>query len=148
MRITKRIWLVLAMGLALLTRLQGAQARSGLAAYHLHTGAMVTAARHEPVGSLLRVRNPQNGRSVVVRVNDRGPFNGGRILDLSTGAFSQLYGGLGRGTGPVSYSVISRGGSSLASRHSTGRSRRYRSSKRSKRSRSRAYRRSHRRRHR
>lgn len=87
-----------------------AQARGGLAAYHLHTGAYVTAARYEPVGSLLNVSNPRNGRSILVRVNDRGPFNGGRILDLSTGAFSHLFGGLGRGVGYVNYVVISRGG--------------------------------------
>ena len=86
-----------------------AQARSGKAAYHLHTSRLVTAARHEPVGSILRVTNPKNGRSVVVTVNDRGPFNGGRILDLSTGAFKQLFGGLGRGVGPITYTVIRRG---------------------------------------
>ncbi len=93
-----------------------AQARSGRAAYHYYTGAMITASRYEPVGSVLRVTNPQNGRSVTVRVTGSGPFNGNRILDLSTGAFSALYGGLGRGVGPVSYEVISRGGGRLASR--------------------------------
>lgn len=92
---------------------QIAQARSGLAAYNEHTGAMVTAARYEPHGSVLRVTNPRNGRSVTVTVNDRGPFNGGRILDLSTGAFSELFGGLGRGVGPISYEVV--GGSSHGS---------------------------------
>jgi rare lipoprotein A len=101
----------------LATIVQTAQARTGRAAYHAHTSAMVTASRYEPHGSVLLVTNPQNGRSVIVRVNDRGPFNGNRILDLSTGAFSQLYGGLGRGVGPVHYEVISRGnGYALASR--------------------------------
>lgn len=104
------------------TSTRSAQARSGRAAYHLHTSAMVTASRYEPHGSVLRVTNPHNGRSVVVTVNDRGPFNGNRILDLSTGAFSQLYGGLGRGVGPVTYEVISRGrGSVLASRNGSRR---------------------------
>src|SRR5688500_3492167 len=87
---------------------KSAEARSGLAAYHLHTSAMVTAARYEPRGSILRVTNPNNGRSVTVRVNDAGPFNGNRILDLSTGAFRKLFGGLGRGVGPIRYTVISR----------------------------------------
>ena len=95
------------------------QARSGRAAYHLHTGEMVTAARYEARGSVLRVTNPENGRSVVVRVNDRGPFNGNRILDLSTGAFRQLFGGLGRGVGPIEYEVISGGASILSSRSLT-----------------------------
>jgi rare lipoprotein A len=85
-----------------------AHARSGKAAYHLHTSSMVTAARHERVGSILRVTNPKNGRSVIVRVNDRGPFNGGRILDLSTGAFRKLFGSLNRGVGPITYTVIKR----------------------------------------
>jgi rare lipoprotein A len=102
---------------------KSAQARSGLAAYHLHTSAMVTAARYEPRGSILRVTNPNNGRSVTVRVNDAGPFNGNRILDLSTGAFRQLFGGLKRGVGPIRYTVISRGGSRLAARGGSARSR-------------------------
>ena len=104
----------LLLGVVLLTG-SAAQARSGRAAYHYYTSEMITAARYEPVGSILKVTNPQNGRSVVVRVAGSGPYNGNRILDLSTGAFSALYGGLGRGVGPVSYEVISRG-SGLSSR--------------------------------
>ncbi|TIO90525.1 MAG: septal ring lytic transglycosylase RlpA family lipoprotein, partial [Mesorhizobium sp.] len=38
----------------------------------------------------LRVTNKNNGRSVVVRINDRGPFVRGRVLDLSRGAATQL----------------------------------------------------------
>ena len=98
--------------LLLITSTRSAQARSGLAAYHSHTLAYVTAARYEPVGSVLRVTNPRNGRSITVRVNDRGPFNGNRILDLSTGAFRALFGSLKRGVGPISYQVVSRGKSS------------------------------------
>ena len=113
--------------------MDAAQARSGKAAYHLHTSAMVTAARYEPRGSVLRVTNPQNGRSVIVRVNDRGPFNGNRILDLSTGAFRKLYGGLGRGVGPVTYTVISRGGTRLAARGGSPRNRRSASKRRQRR---------------
>ncbi len=105
-----------------LMRAGKADARGGLAAYHLHTGAYVTAARYEPVGSLLNVSNPRNGRSILVRVNDRGPFNGGRILDLSTGAFSRLFGGLGRGVGYVNYIVISRGATNTARRSNSRRS--------------------------
>lgn len=86
-----------------------AHARKGHAAYHLHTSRLVTAARHEPVGSILEVTNPENGKSVTVTVNDRGPFNGNRILDLSTGAFKKLFGGLGRGVGPIEYKVLRRG---------------------------------------
>ena len=117
-----------AVAVAILGSAGTAQARSGRASYHLHTGEMVTAARHEPVGSVLRVTNPQNGRSVTVRVNDRGPFSPpGRVLDLSTGAFSSLYGGLGRGHGPVEYEVVSRGGLSSRGGSPRKRPRRHRS---------------------
>jgi len=72
---------------ALLAMVPGiAHARSGRAAYHYHSGEMITASRYEPIGSVLRVTNPENGRSVTVRVTGSGPFNGNRILDLSTGA--------------------------------------------------------------
>jgi rare lipoprotein A len=94
--------------LALTGIVSDAQARSGKAAYHLHTDQMVTAARFEPRGSVLKVTNPETGKSVTVLVNDRGPFNGNRYLDLSTGAFRKLYGGLGRGVGPMTYEVVSR----------------------------------------
>ncbi|MEX2570747.1 MAG: septal ring lytic transglycosylase RlpA family protein [Gemmatimonadota bacterium] len=51
---------------------------------------MVAAHRHLPFGSLLRVTNQANGRTVQVRVVDRGPFAKGRILDLSRRAAEQL----------------------------------------------------------
>jgi rare lipoprotein A len=43
-----------------------------------------------PFGSCLRVVNMENGRSVEVRVNDRGPFVKGRVVDVSTAAAKQL----------------------------------------------------------
>lgn len=54
--------------------------------------ALTTAHRYLPFGTRLRVTNQRNGRSVVVRVNDRGPFIGGRGLDLSTAAMNQIGG--------------------------------------------------------
>ena len=48
--------------------------------------AMTAAHRTLPLPSYLRVRNLDNGREVVVRVNDRGPFHGDRIVDLSYAA--------------------------------------------------------------
>lgn len=47
---------------------------------------LTAAHRTLPFGTRLRVTNVRNGRSVVVRVNDRGPFHGARILDLSKAA--------------------------------------------------------------
>ncbi len=53
-----------------------------------------------PLGSHVRVTNPDTGRSVVVRINDRGPFVRGRSLDLSHGAARQI-GLTGKGVGRV-----------------------------------------------
>ena len=47
---------------------------------------LTAASRTLPLGSHVRVTNPDTGRSVVVRINDRGPFVRGRSLDLSHGA--------------------------------------------------------------
>jgi rare lipoprotein A len=52
--------------------------------------AMTAAHRSLPFGSLVRVTNLQTGKSVVVRVNDRGPFKDNRIIDLSLKAATQL----------------------------------------------------------
>ncbi len=43
-----------------------------------------------PLGTRLRIVNPRNGRSVVARVTDRGPWYGDRMLDLSYGAFARV----------------------------------------------------------
>jgi rare lipoprotein A len=53
-----------------------------------------------PLGSHVRVVNPDTGRSVVVRINDRGPYVHGRSLDLSHGAAKQI-GLTGKGVGRV-----------------------------------------------
>ncbi len=52
--------------------------------------AMTAAHPSLPFGTLLRVTNLQNGRSVVVRVNDRGPYKAGRVVDVSLAAAEQL----------------------------------------------------------
>jgi len=67
--------------------------------------AMTAAHRTLPFGTRLRVTNPANGRSVVVRVNDRGPFHGGRLLDLSRTAADQV-GIVQRGHGPVELALL------------------------------------------
>jgi len=53
-------------------------------------GEMTAAHRTLPFGSLVRVTNHANGKSVVVRINDRGPFTRGRILDVSRAAADEL----------------------------------------------------------
>ena len=59
-----------------------------------------------PIPSYVRVRNPANGRSVIVRVNDRGPFHPGRVIDMSYVAALKL--GILRGTTPVELSRLTR----------------------------------------
>jgi len=61
--------------------------------------AMTAAHKTLPLPSYVRVRNPANGREAIVRVNDRGPFHEGRIIDLSYTAALKL--DLLRGVAPV-----------------------------------------------
>ncbi|MBO2437146.1 septal ring lytic transglycosylase RlpA family protein [Actinomadura nitritigenes] len=70
--------------------------------------ALTAAHKTLPMGSKVRVINKNNGRSVVVRINDRGPYAGGRCLDLSTAAMKKV-GGTGSGVIPVRYEVLSKG---------------------------------------
>jgi rare lipoprotein A len=67
--------------------------------------AMTAAHRTAPFGSQLRVTNLTNGKTVVVRVNDRGPFVRGRVVDVSQNAAQQL-GMQGRGTARVRISRL------------------------------------------
>lgn len=55
-----------------------------------HRDSLTCAHRTLPFGTLLKVRNVQNGREVVVKVTDRGPFGRGRIVDLSLAAAREL----------------------------------------------------------
>lgn len=72
--------------------------------YNMH--AMTAAHKTLPLPSYVRVKNLANGRSVVLKVNDRGPFIGDRIIDLSFAAATKL-GVIGPGTAEVEMSVLS-----------------------------------------
>lgn len=61
--------------------------------------AMTAAHKTLPIPSYARVRNPANGREIIVRINDRGPFHAGRIVDLSYTAALRL--GVLNGVAPV-----------------------------------------------
>lgn len=65
----------------------GARTSSG---ERLHHDSLTCAHRTYPFGTLLKVRNLSNDKSVIVRVTDRGPFGRGRIIDLSWGAAKEL----------------------------------------------------------
>jgi len=68
----------------------------------MNPSAMITAHPSLPLGTRLKVTNPANGKSVRVVVADRGPWYGGRILDLSSGAFARIA-SLGQGLAQVCY---------------------------------------------
>jgi len=75
--------------------------------------SMTAAHKTLPIPSYVRVTHLGNGRSVVVRVNDRGPFVGNRIIDLSYTAAYKL-GMIGSGTAPVEIRVLQPGDSNSA----------------------------------
>jgi rare lipoprotein A len=66
---------------------------------------MTAAHRTLPFGTRVRVTNLDNGRSVVVRINDRGPWKKGRILDVSYDAARELH-MIGPGTARVRLDVL------------------------------------------
>ena len=66
---------------------------------------LTAAHRTLPFGSLVRVTNPRNGLSVTVRINDRGPFHGNRVIDLSRAAASEI-GLISRGHGVVELELV------------------------------------------
>lgn len=68
-------------------------------------GAMTAAHKTLPFGSLVRVTNTRNGKSVTVRINDRGPFIRGRTIDLSRAAAQEI-GMLSRGHASVEMELL------------------------------------------
>ncbi len=72
----------------------------------MNPAAMTAAHRTLPFGSMVRVVNHRNGRAATVRINDRGPYVRGRVIDLSPAAARVL--GLD-GLAPVSLTVVGRG---------------------------------------
>ena len=67
--------------------------------------AMTAAHKSLPFGTRLQVTNMSNGKSVVVRIQDRGPFIRGRVLDLSFGAAKAL-GMIQSGTTKIKYARL------------------------------------------
>ncbi|WP_254046806.1 MULTISPECIES: septal ring lytic transglycosylase RlpA family protein [unclassified Prevotella] len=85
-------------------RANGSRTASG---ERIHSDSLVCAHRTHPFGTLLKVRNPANGKEVVVRVIDRGPFSRGRVIDLSYRAAREL-GIVAQGVAMVEVSVYKR----------------------------------------
>lgn len=79
------------------SRFHGKKTSSG-ERYNMH--AMTAAHKTLPIPSYARVTNLANGKSVVVRINDRGPFHSGRVMDVSKAAAAKL-GFINKGTAKV-----------------------------------------------
>ena len=84
------------------TKFHGQRASSG-ETYNMY--AMTAAHKTLPLPTYVEVKNLDNGRTAVVKVNDRGPFHDGRIIDLSYAAATKL-GVVAAGTAPVEIRVI------------------------------------------
>ena len=67
---------------------------------------LTAAHRSLPLGCTIRVTNKDNGKSVILKVNDRGPFHGNRVLDVSQGAAKQL-GFIKQGLAKINIEVLS-----------------------------------------
>ncbi|WP_089854223.1 septal ring lytic transglycosylase RlpA family protein [Chryseobacterium taeanense] len=68
--------------------------------------AKFTAAnRTLPFGTNVKVTNLNNGKEVIVKINDRGPYHSSRVLDMSKAAFDEI-GDINRGTIPVEYEIV------------------------------------------
>lgn len=80
-----------------------------------HSSELTAASTTLPLGSHAVVTNPDTGRSVVVRINDRGPFVHGRSIDLSHGAAQQI-GLTGKGVGRVEVTPTARSTPSITTR--------------------------------
>lgn len=97
----------------------GAMAETGRASWYSLTSqtasgemcdpkALTAAHPSLPFGTRVKVENLKNGRSVVVRINDRGPYVSGRIIDLTKGAAAVL-GFVEKGIASVRLTVLSKG---------------------------------------
>lgn len=74
----------------------------------MNAQALAAAHRYLPFGTKVRVENLNNGRSVVVRINDRGPYAGGRVIDVTQGA-AEMLGMIRSGTAKVKVTVVEGG---------------------------------------
>ena len=92
------------------TKFHGQRASSG-ETYNMY--AMTAAHKTLPLPTYVEVKNLKNGRKAIVKVNDRGPFHEGRIIDLSYAAATKL-GVVATGTAPVEIRVVNEKGKPVA----------------------------------
>lgn len=107
----KRTFLIATFAAAMMTTCAANAAQQGLASYYksghqtangerFNPHGLTAAHRTLPFGTLVKVTNLKNGESVVVRINDRGPFKRKRVIDLSLGA-AKIIGLVRAGIAPV-----------------------------------------------
>ena len=104
------LWFILYIASLITSLVSAANAEEGVASQYgrdsgnrvacggeLDEGALTAAHRTLPCGTRVRVTNKSNGQSVTVTINDRGPFVGGRVIDLTPAAAKAIrMGGLAR----------------------------------------------------
>ena len=108
---------VIALGSVAPSMAQNSRSQSGIASVYstesgnktasgqrLNPGALTAAHKSLPFGTKVKVTNKKNGRSVVVTINDRGPFTKGRIIDLTPAAAQKI--GMGYELAPVTLSAM------------------------------------------
>ncbi len=87
------------------TKVEVGKKHTGLGSWYSFTGTLSAANPWLPIGSYVRVTNTENGKSVIVRINDRGPFGKNRIIDLDRVAFEKIA-SIGSGIIPVEVEEI------------------------------------------
>ena len=87
------------------SRRDGYAARRTASGERVHSGALTAAHKTLAFGTMVRVTNRRNNQSVVVRINDRGPFVRGRVIDLTPAGARAI--GMS-GLAPVSLAVLGR----------------------------------------
>ena len=85
------------------SKADGYAGRRSASGERVSSGALTAAHKTLPFGTMVRVTNARNNRSVVVRINDRGPFVRGRVIDLTPAGARAI--GMS-GLAPVSLSVV------------------------------------------
>lgn len=114
------IMMISTFGLYSFSKYNATEAKTSIASYYhdkfngrktasgeiFYNSKMTAANRTLPFGTMLKVTNLRNGKSVIVEVNDRGPFHSSRAIDLSKAAFKAI-GNTARGTMPVEYEIVS-----------------------------------------
>jgi len=87
------------------TKGDGYAGRRSASGERVSSGALTAAHKTLPFGTMVRVTNTRTNRSVVVRINDRGPFVRGRVIDLTPAGARAI--GMS-GLAPVSLAVVSK----------------------------------------